>query len=111
MKTSGISRRGILQAGSVTPLLLLLGACSNGRQDPGATACVDPGSLTSSERSLRGTVRYTERAQNAQQSCESCVFFHPESAGAACGRCDILSGTVNASGHCISWSARETQGA
>jgi uncharacterized paraquat-inducible protein A len=105
MKTPGISRRKVLQACSFTPLLLL-GACSNGRQESAAAACVDPGSLTSSERSLRATVRYTERAENAQQSCKDCVFFHPASADAACGRCDILSGTVNTTGHCISWSAR-----
>lgn len=94
-----------MEIGSAAPLMLMLGACSSG-QDESAAACVDPSQLTSGERSLRTTVRYNDRAANAQESCVTCAFFHPESAGAGCGRCDILSGTVSATGHCTSWSAK-----
>jgi hypothetical protein len=79
----------------------LAAGCSS---KPAAT-CVKEGDLTSSERSLRASLQYTDVSQDAAQRCSGCAFF--KSSDASCGHCEMLSGLVSATGHCASWSARK----
>ena len=66
-----------------------------------AGSCVDPAS-----ESLRGSLHYANPSQVANQSCSACGFFTPDAAKGGCGNCVIMSGPVDATGRCDSWSAR-----
>lgn len=66
-----------------------------------ADSCVDPQS-----ESLRASLHYANPSAVANQSCSGCGFFTGDSARPACGSCVIMSGPVDATGRCDSWSAR-----
>ncbi len=66
-----------------------------------AESCVDPQS-----ESLRASLHYASVSPVANQSCSGCAFFTPASSPAGCGKCEMMSGPVDATGHCDSWSAR-----
>lgn len=100
-----ISRRSLL-AGSCAAGALLLSGCSRDSSSKQTAGCVDPDSLPDSERSLRASMAYTDAAANPEQACGGCAFFHAAETAPGCGRCDIVLGTVDAKGHCQSWSRR-----
>ena len=64
-----------------------------------AAACVDPDS-----ESLRASLNYVSKAADAATSCAHCAFFTADPSGGACGTCQILSGAVDRTGHCDSFS-------
>lgn len=64
-----------------------------------ADSCVDPQS-----ESLRASLHYASASPVAGQNCGACGFFSPAQGG--CGNCVIMSGPVDATGHCDSWSAK-----
>lgn len=64
-----------------------------------ADSCVDPQS-----ESLRTSLHYATVAPVAGQNCGVCGFFTAAQGG--CGTCVIMSGPVDATGHCDSWSAK-----
>jgi uncharacterized membrane protein len=66
-----------------------------------AQSCVDPQS-----ESLRASLHYAGVSTVANQSCSGCGFFTRDSGKAGCGSCVIMSGPVDETGHCDSWSAR-----
>jgi High potential iron-sulfur protein len=66
-----------------------------------AQSCVDPQS-----ESLRASLHYASVSAVANQSCSGCGFFTADSAKAGCGNCVIMSGPVDQTGRCDSWSAR-----
>lgn len=66
-----------------------------------AESCVDPQS-----ESLRASLHYASVSAVANQSCSGCGFFTGDSARPGCGSCVIMSGPVDATGRCDSWSAR-----
>ena len=66
-----------------------------------AESCVDPQS-----ESLRASLHYGSVSTVANQSCSGCGFFTGDSARPSCGSCVIMSGPVDASGRCDSWSQR-----
>jgi len=66
-----------------------------------AQSCVDPQS-----ESLRASLHYASVSAVANQSCSGCGFFTRDNARAGCGNCVIMSGPVDESGRCDSWSAR-----
>jgi hypothetical protein len=66
-----------------------------------AESCVDPQS-----ESLRSSLHYASVSPVPDQKCGACGFFTANEAKAACGNCQIMSGPVDASGHCDSWSAK-----
>jgi hypothetical protein len=68
--------------------------------DP-AHSCVDPQS-----ESLRGSLHYAGVSTVANQSCSICGFFTRDSGQTGCGSCVIMSGPVDETGRCDSWSAR-----
>jgi hypothetical protein len=91
----GMTRRQLLQrtlalglAGSASPLA--------GRA---AGACVEDAS-----QSLRASVNYVAPAPDPASACARCAFFTADPSGGSCGNCQILSGPVDATGHCDSFS-------
>jgi hypothetical protein len=67
----------------------------------GAQSCVDPAS-----ESLRTSLHYASVSPKADEPCKGCGFFTPDGSQPACGNCQIMSGPVDATGHCDSWAAR-----
>jgi hypothetical protein len=65
-----------------------------------AEACVEPASA-----SLRESLNYKDPTPNAAQPCRACGFFTATDKS-LCGQCVIMSGSVNAEGHCDSWGAK-----
>jgi hypothetical protein len=69
-----------------------------GRAARAADACVQPDS-----EALRASLNYVSAAADPAAACAHCAFFTAD-AGGACGSCKILSGAVDATGHCDSFS-------
>ena len=88
-------RRGLLVLWATTTLPLVA------RQARAADSCVNPAS-----ESLRKSLHYAEKAADPAQPCKACGFFAPQDDKPACGNCMIMSGPVDATGHCDSWSAK-----
>ncbi len=104
------SRRSFLKLGlkvsAVGIAAAALQACGS-KPAADASACVDVGSLTSSEQSLRQSMNYAEKAPDATKSCSGCAFFTAGEGGASCGSCEIFTGgPANPGGHCDSWAAK-----
>ena len=67
-------------------------------------ACVDLAGMTASEERMRSAVGYTDVSPYGDdKQCSGCSFFERLPEG-DCGHCTILSGPVDAGGHCQSWS-------
>jgi hypothetical protein len=64
-----------------------------------AGACVQPAS-----EALRASLNYVGAAPDPASACAHCAFFTAAAAGDACGECTIMSGSVDATGHCDSFS-------
>src|SRR5690606_5426868 len=67
--------------------------------------CVDPAS-----ESLRRSLQYQDPAQDPTRTCFECAFFteDKDDGTESCGKCLIVSGPVNASAWCESWSPEES---
>jgi hypothetical protein len=72
------------------------------RRAHAADSCVDPDS-----ESLRNSLHYASSAKDPKQACKLCSYFTADTKKAACGNCMIMSGPVDQTGHCDSWSAKE----
>lgn len=98
-----LSRRDLLKLSGQISIsgisCLVAGGCENND----SVICSDPSSLSDSELSLRESLQYTKLSTNNEEVCALCAFF-TASAQFPCGTCRILNGTVNADGHCDSWS-------
>lgn len=68
-------------------------------------ACVDPDELPDSVLEMRESLEYTDAAKSAAEVCRGCSFFKAD-ATSGCGHCEVLRGSVSASGHCVSWTKR-----
>lgn len=66
-----------------------------------AESCAD-----ASSESLRASLHYSNPSANPSEACKGCGFFSADSGKAACGNCQIMSGPVDAGGHCDSWAAK-----
>jgi hypothetical protein len=66
-----------------------------------AESCVD-----ASSDSLRASLHYSNPSANPSEACKGCGFFSADSGKPACGNCQIMSGPVDAGGHCDSWAAK-----
>jgi len=64
-------------------------------------ACVDPQS-----ESLRGSLHYASVSPAANETCAGCGFYTASDSKNGCGNCVMMSGPVDATGHCDSWSPR-----
>jgi len=58
-----------------------------------------------SSEELRESLNYQDPGSDPEQHCKDCGFFELKSA--PCGYCVIMTGPVNSSGHCESWSSAE----
>ncbi|MET0377659.1 MAG: hypothetical protein ABW049_01610 [Spongiibacteraceae bacterium] len=67
-----------------------------------AQTCSDPDDAS---QSLKESVNYRSAAPDPPQRCQACAFFAPSSP-AGCGRCQILSGPVDAARHCDSFTKK-----
>jgi hypothetical protein len=67
--------------------------------------CADPDELSSTDRSFRKYVEYTESSKKPGEACGGCASFRPPAQG-ECGTCQVVAGSINANGHCTGWSAR-----
>lgn len=70
------------------------------QQARAAASCVDPDS-----ESLRTSMHYVAKSSDANKECGTCGFFTP-SDPKSCGECQIMSGPVDFTGHCDSWSPK-----
>ena len=91
---AGITRRRLLQS-----LPLGMGAAVLAREARATGSCVQPES-----EALRASVNYVDKAADPALACAHCAFFTADPAGGGCGSCQILSGPVDATGHCDSFS-------
>lgn len=78
-----------------TPLLPLLVRATH------AATCVDPDELSSAEIGMRDALDYTDNAPDASKASKHCKHYDAD-----CGSCQLLNGTVTATGHCTSWTKR-----
>jgi hypothetical protein len=91
------TRRRAIRAVLFAPLLIALTPSRSAAQ-----ACHSADNLSPSEEALRKSVAYQDVYPDAAKRCEACAFFKPT--GAGCGACQILNGSVAATGHCHSWT-------
>ena len=96
------TRRALLRGLAALPWLAV---CPIGQGCGGAPeGCVDRAALSASEERMRAAVGYTDVSPHGDpKQCSGCSFFEPRGDG-RCGHCTILSGAVDAGGHCQSWS-------
>ena len=69
------------------------------------TARADDSCVDASSESLRGSLNYISVSANPAEPCSGCGFFTADAGKPACGGCVIMSGPVDAAGHCDSWAA------
>jgi hypothetical protein len=91
----GLLRRGLQIASAAAAVGLLPYAVR------AADKCEDPAS-----ESLRNSLHYTDNAADPKKACQLCGFFNAQDDKRPCGNCMIMTGPVNAKGHCDSWSAK-----
>lgn len=102
-----MTRRAVLLRAFGGAVLLGLNGCGadHASSKSAGKVCADPQTLTTAEQSMRKSLGYVEASPNPQQSCAGCAFF--SAATGACGTCNMFNGgSVNAAGHCNSWSAK-----
>jgi hypothetical protein len=92
---SGLSRRQLL----LHAVPIGFAGLAFARPARAAGACVQPDS-----ESLRASLNYVMTAADASAACAHCAYFAADPAVAGCGVCQILSGPVDATGHCDSFS-------
>ena len=92
---AGMTRRRLLMG----TLPLGISGLALARAARAAGSCVQPES-----EALRTSVNYVESAADPAAACARCAFFTADPGGGACGSCQILSGPVDATGHCDSFS-------
>jgi hypothetical protein len=66
-----------------------------------ADTCTDAAS-----EGLRSSLHYTAAAPDPAQACRACAFYGEDDVKQPCGKCVIMSGPVDAKGHCDSWSMK-----
>lgn len=92
---TGLTRRQLL----IGTLPLGVAGLALARTARAAEACVQPDS-----EALRASLNYAGAAADPAASCAHCAFFTADAAGGPCGECKIMSGAVDATGHCDSFS-------
>jgi len=105
MASRFFSRRSLLTFGARVAGVVTAFAASRSFAADAGTICVDM-NQTSSNKSLRDSLHFTEKFSDPKMACGMCAFF-TGAAGAACGECKIFTGPTNPAGHCDSWSPRE----
>ena len=71
----------------------------------GRAQSAEPACVRVDSEPLRESLSYADPSPDPAISCRNCGFFTAKGA-AGCGDCMIMSGPVNATAHCESWSKR-----
>jgi hypothetical protein len=72
-----------------------------------AASCYSPSALSSSEKSMRRTVSFVDKAPDPAKRCGTCAFFVAAQNG--CGKCQILGGgPTSAQSYCTSYAPKAT---
>ncbi|HEY4366236.1 MAG TPA: high-potential iron-sulfur protein [Steroidobacteraceae bacterium] len=87
-------RRGLQILSAITAVPLLASRAQ------AADQCVEAAS-----QPLRDSLNYKDPSPIAGQACRACGFFTADGKS-PCGTCVIMSGPVDAAGHCDSWSTK-----
>jgi hypothetical protein len=97
-----ISRRGLLQSSLQLTLAGTIAAAATGIAvaDTAPASCAD----STMDPGLANSLHYSEKSPDPTKTCSGCGLFTAGKDG--CGACMIFSATVNAKGHCDSWSAK-----
>ncbi len=66
-------------------------------------AAVD-GCVSPESDGLRTSLHYANPSPKKDELCQACGFFTADPAKTGCGNCQIMSGPVDAAGHCDSWA-------
>jgi len=66
-----------------------------------AESCTSPDS-----ESLRTSLHYSNPSSKPGEACKGCGFFSGDPGKPACGNCQIMTGPVDAGGHCDSWAPK-----
>ena len=98
---AGYDRRRFIAGGLQASALICAAAAAR-------AACVDPDELSGSVQSMRESLEYTDAASDSEQVCKGCSFFKPAKAGDSCAHCEVLASPVSASGHCVSWTKKNS---
>jgi hypothetical protein len=106
MNKTKLSRRAVLTLGSAAAGFCVLGALPINAAEPDGGACTDPDKLRRADKSLRDSMEYTAKSSDELKNCATCAFFQFDGDEPQCGSCAILNGTVEAKGHCVSWSPK-----
>ena len=100
MKT--ISRRQVVN----DSLMMLTGLAMLSKAGNSGAAAADSCAEAATE-SLRASLHYANPSALPDQTCSNCVFFSRGVVASACGKCTIMTGTVDPKAHCDSWSAKD----
>lgn len=93
-------RRELLRRGLTLIPVLTVAPLVASRADE-AKSCVDHAS-----ESLRSSLHYKVVSDDPQKNCNHCGFFAAHEGAPSCGECAIMSGPVDATGWCESWSQK-----
>lgn len=105
-----ISRKDFIFKGLVTGAALagagaILSQCGKKEEKPAAAAasCNDTSTLSAEDKQQRTNLQYVEKSADPAKKCSTCALFIAPAAGAACGGCNLVKGTINPEGYCTSW--------
>lgn len=107
MKHLNWTRRTLLARACQLPATTLFVFTAGYTDKKQAAACADPAQLSDSDNSLRTSLQYTDLAADPAKACLGCAYFQSSGETVECGKCVILSGTVAATGRCMSWTAKK----
>ncbi len=116
--TDTYKRRYFLhQVWSLAPLLgvALIGACGDSSRSkkennppsgtpPAAASPCALDALSQQERQQRDALGYTDETPIAEQTCDNCKLYIPESETKPCGTCTLFKGPVASAGYCTYWA-------
>jgi hypothetical protein len=98
-RASGATRRTLLGLALAAPVAVFAApALADG-------ACVDLDALPSGQKSMRQALNFKLVSDDPAKRCGGCSFY--TAAQGDCGKCQIFSGPVPATGRCDSWAAKK----
>lgn len=107
MSDTNYSRRDFigraLSIGAVGIAGATLVACGKKEGGGDGPSCDDTSKLSEGDKTMRTSQKYVEATPHKEKRCDNCMHWVPPAAGAPCGGCKVLKGTINAAGYCNLW--------
>ncbi|MDX1732892.1 MAG: high-potential iron-sulfur protein [Halioglobus sp.] len=100
-----LTRRHLLRQTRLLPLVAVPVPLLSGCGEEPVSGCSAPELLTRGDLEMRGTMAYTDRSPDSDQTCGNCLFFQGGEFD-GCGGCNILAGIIDREGYCESWAQR-----